>query len=369
MKEIPFWLDQPYNPRPQLKENIETDVLIIGGGITGVSAAYHCAKLGLKTVLIEKDSIASGSAGKNGGMIVEGFSCDFIEACERFDEGTAVKMWNKTVEAAALTKSLIREHSIPCDLTEEGSLYVGLSDEESIWLKNEVSARIRNGIKAEILSRDKITSPSFTDILFNPMDGGIHPVNFVRGLATASEKLGVTIYEDTPAVSWTNTGALTPLGQVQAQKVVLALESSTPDMGSSSKTYDSVGVMTEPISANTMSKIFNTGEMLWTTGKDYICVRKYKDRLFLNGEEVDSLMQTFFKYFPNISKEEVPISHVWHGLMTYPKNLAPIIDKIDGVFRVYGQGGNGLTNGIVSGRDVALLLKEDKALPLTISNF
>lgn len=356
MKQISFWLDQPYDPRPPLETSIETDVLVIGGGITGVSAAYHCSKSGLRTALIEKESIASGSAGKNGGMIVEGFSCDFLETSDRFGETVARSMWNKTVEAAALAKALIREHSIDCDLTQEGSLYASLSDDDDLWLEKEAAARKRNGILAEMIPKSR-TPGVFTDAIFNAVDAGIHPVNFVRGLAKEAEKLGTRIYESTPAVSWNSEGALTPRGSIRAKRVVLALESSTPNIEGATQTLDSLGIMTEPLSAETMSKIFpGGGEMLWTTGQSYICVRKYKDRLFLNGEDSGELVETFLSYFTDVRADEIRISHAWHGPITYPNDLAPLIEEVDGVIRVYGQGGNGLTNGIISGRDVAALL-------------
>jgi glycine/D-amino acid oxidase-like deaminating enzyme len=364
MKEISFWLDQEYNPRPSLEGSIETDVLVIGGGITGVSAAYHCAKLGLKTVLIEKETIASGSAGKNGGMIVEGLACDFMEAAERFGEEKSAEMWKKTVEAAALTKSLVKEHSIQCDLTEEGSLYIGLSDDESAWLGQEVEARKRNGIHAEILPEGKKISNSFTHILFNPKDGGLHPVNFVRGLAKAAEEYGARIFENTPAVSWNREGAKTPKGDIRAKRVVLALESGTPGINDTAKTHDSMGIMTEPVLAAVMSALFPRGEMLWTSGHDYLCVRKYKNRLFLNvhsGDAADTLMNIFFTYFPSL-EGKVKISHAWHGLMTYPDGLVPMIAETDGVLRVYGHGGNGLTNAVISGRDVATILAGSKGI-------
>ncbi len=71
MKHEVFWKNPDYIIRPELKEDINCDYLIVGGGITGVSMAYFLAKLGAKNiVLIEKKYIASGATGKAAGTLV-----------------------------------------------------------------------------------------------------------------------------------------------------------------------------------------------------------------------------------------------------------------------------------------------------------
>lgn len=125
MKYSSFWLDLPYQARPALAQDLETDVVVIGGGITGVSAAYHAAKAGFRTVLLEKNMIASGSAGKNGGMVVEGLSEDLFESIASTSPKKAVATWNRTKASQALVKRLIINEGIDCDFTEVGSMYVG----------------------------------------------------------------------------------------------------------------------------------------------------------------------------------------------------------------------------------------------------
>ncbi len=154
MKNVSYWLDMPYISRPSLLENIETDVVIIGGGITGVSAAYHCARAGLKTVLIEKEVIASGSAGKNGGMVVEGLSIDFVEAINRFGREEARELWMNTVEARKLVVSLVYEQNIDCDFGQNGSLYLGLVPAENEGLKKEAEERAKEGIECRLIKKE-----------------------------------------------------------------------------------------------------------------------------------------------------------------------------------------------------------------------
>ena len=143
MKDISYWLDTDsrYEPRPALVEDAECDIVIVGGGIIGVSAAYHCAKAGFKTVLLEKGEIASGSAGKNGGMVVERFAVDFAQAAQEFGMEKAAEAWQRTRDAREHVIALTSELGIDCDFLRPGSLYLGNAAAQIKMLENELSAR------------------------------------------------------------------------------------------------------------------------------------------------------------------------------------------------------------------------------------
>lgn len=368
MKDLSYWLDIPYIPRSALSGNISTDVVIIGGGISGVSAAYHCAKQGLQTVLIEKDAIASGSAGKNGGMVVEGFSIDFAEAAERFGVEETKESWLRTVEARKTVQSLIQEHNIDCDFEQPGSLYVSRTGEEAAWLRQEAATRQAAGIACELVEPGTHMRQSpFGLALYNPCDCLLHPVKFVRSLAQTAEKLGAIIYENTAAVTWTTKSVTTPNGTIKADRVVLAIESATenllPEQG---EVIREQALVTEPLSEEEFADLdWRTGGMFWTSGRDYYTIRRIGSRLFISdGVSLDAteaelkqheqkLIDLIHQSFPVLKRADIRTSHRWNGLLLMTARSRPYIGTRNGVYEIFGHGGNGLTNGILAGKLLA----------------
>jgi gamma-glutamylputrescine oxidase len=365
MSDLPYWLDMPYTSRSSLSKDIETDVVVLGAGITGVSAAYHCAKAGLKTILIEKEVVAFGSAGRNGGMIVDGLAIDFAEAIEEFGIEEARELWMDTIEARKHVISLIHKHHINCDFTQPGSLYIGFDENDSKNLKKEAEARKNEGMNCEIIKKGtQFESSPFGTILFNPEDCTLHPVKFVRGLAEAAEKYGVTIYENTPALTFDAHTVTTPKGVITAQKVVLALESANPYITEKeAEIIRSQAIVTEPLSDEKINSLnWSRGGMFWVAGSDYISCRKIGNRIFAckvlpikpTPEEMEKnkewQISKLLSFFPTLSRKDIVVSHQWSGLMVDTHNHRPYIRENNGCYEVYGQGGNGLTNGIMCGK-------------------
>lgn len=367
MKDVPYWLDIPYTPRPALDKDIETEVVVVGAGITGVSAAYHAVKAGFKTVLIEKEIVASGSAGRNGGMVVEGMEIDFGEAIREYGVETAKELWMRTVEARKVITSLIQEHSIDCDLETVGSLYVSRSEADDAKIRTEATNRLEHGIPCEIIEKDRqLRRSPFNTALFNPSDCLLHPAKFIRGVAQAAEKSGLTVYEHTPATAFDSQSVTTPQGIIRAEKVVVALESANPNIIGDAKIVRSQAIVTEPLSEEVCAEMdWNIGGMLWTTGEEYISCRRIGRRLFTckelpiqptaqeTADNRDWQLNKLRAFFPMLAKESLEVSHRWSGLMVNTSNYRPRIRKRDGYFEIFGNAGNGLTNGIMTGKLLA----------------
>ncbi|MDB5188803.1 MAG: glycine/D-amino acid oxidase [Candidatus Nomurabacteria bacterium] len=368
MKNISYWLDIPYTPRPSLSADITTDVIIIGGGITGVSTAYHCAKQGLRTVLIEKDTIASGSAGKNGGMVVEGFSMDFATAVEKLGLETARDSWNNTIEARKMVQSLIAEYKIDCDFSQPGSLYSVETSEGATWVRKEAATRKSADIECELIEQGiQLKHSPFLLHLFNPMDCMLHPVKFVRGLAEVAERYGAVIFENTKAISFTEHEVMTSVGIISANKVVLCLETSDPSITpAQGRIAREQAIVTEPLTDEQMANIdWPKGGMLWTEEPDYINIRKIGNRLFTSysislqptsderDQNREQLLEFIHHCLPGLKTQDIAISHCWEGLLFYTERSRPYIGKRNGLYQVYGQGGNGLTHGVLAGKILA----------------
>ena len=111
MKNISIWRDKKVNSEPFLDENIETDILIIGGGITGLSTAYFLRDKGYKVCLTEKNYIGNGVTTKSTGKIT--YLQDILKDIDNIDDYIKAQ-----IEACNLIKKVIMENNIDCDYEE-----------------------------------------------------------------------------------------------------------------------------------------------------------------------------------------------------------------------------------------------------------
>jgi len=360
-----FWQDMPYRPRSKLKNNIRADVAIVGGGITGISAAYHLAKAGFSCVLVEKDVIAGGPAGKNVGMVVEGTSFDLLQMIQMIGARYPREIWSYTRQAQKHVAELIRKENIVCDVEKTGSLFVALDKEQEAWLKRETATRRKYGFTAKIMDkralRKAISSP-FEAALYNKNDFLLHPVKFVRGLARCAEKYGARIYEHTAALKWNEHEVHARGGKIIADKVLVAIEAETPFISSHRRSAQVIA--TKPLK-NPKKLGWKYGHMLWESVPHYNVIRFSHNRLMITKDIIRNatekqkkvhalqMQKTLLQYFPMLAKSDVAISHRWDCLVMHtPRKIFSIAHE-KGVYYAYGCLGNGLTNGTFAGKLVA----------------
>src|SRR5262245_8165390 len=140
MTALSYWLDDPrYRPvrsMPDLPP--KTNVAVIGGGLTGVSAAHRLGELGIETVLLEQRGLSGGATGRNGGHIVSGPALEFGQAVDRYGAATAAATFRYTLDTIAAIQSFVQQHRIDCGLRLNGT--VTLAQEEGELRQLEDSA-------------------------------------------------------------------------------------------------------------------------------------------------------------------------------------------------------------------------------------
>jgi gamma-glutamylputrescine oxidase len=114
----------PLPPSQQDRPDL-CDIAIIGGGLTGVTAALHLAEHGYDVVLLEAEAIGSGGSGRNGGHLCQGWPNDFHHISSQLNANDAELAWRSGMSAVDLVKSRIRKHNIACDL-QFGYLHAAL---------------------------------------------------------------------------------------------------------------------------------------------------------------------------------------------------------------------------------------------------
>jgi gamma-glutamylputrescine oxidase len=185
-----------------LTQDITTDVAIIGGGITGVSAALHLAERGYKVALLEAQDVGWGASGRNGGQALPGFGCSLHKLRQLTNAETTKRLWDMSVEAVDLLHGQIARFAIPANPVL-GYLHAAIKERQVRELREEQEdlaalgapvGRLLQG--AELHAR--LASPRYLAALEDHISGHIHPYNYTLGLAAAAQAAGAQIFVQAP---------------------------------------------------------------------------------------------------------------------------------------------------------------------------
>lgn len=212
---------------PRLDQSISTDVLIIGGGVTGVTCAYCLAELGLNPVLIEAGVLADGTTGNTTGKVTIQHGIIYYKIEEKYGLEAARDYALSQASALDFVKNVVKKESIACQLVENNAYIFGVNEQEWDTLEKEYTIAKKIGIEAELLKNSNFP-PGSKGLLGYKNQYVFHPVRYVDGLARAAVAKGAAIYCDTKAIKLKNgdiksvscEGNLT----IQAKHIVMATQ-------------------------------------------------------------------------------------------------------------------------------------------------
>ncbi len=224
---LPPTLADPHRPLPATAE-----IAIVGGGVMGLSIAYHLARLGLDdVVVIERGYLAEGASGRNGGGVRQQWSTELnirlmqesVELCRRFAVELGVNVWFR----------------------QGGYLFLARSAKEVARLERNIGLQNRCGVATRMLepreAQDIVPELDLTGIVgasYNPTDGILFPWPFLWGYARQAAAHGVEVFTQTPVgglerIAGPGGGGYvvrTPRGAVKAKRVINACGAWSPKL-------------------------------------------------------------------------------------------------------------------------------------------
>jgi glycine/D-amino acid oxidase-like deaminating enzyme len=223
----------PGEPASPLRGDTTADVVILGGGYTGMWTALHLTELdpGVDVAIIEQDIAGGGASGRNGGF-ANSFWGDVEYLARRFGDKAAIALCEAGEESVRAIGGFCDDQGIDAWYRADGEYVVAASDDQvGRWADGVITAD-RLGINEhfQVLSaaemRDRISSPVFRGALFRKVGATVHPARLARGMRRVLLERGVRFFEDTPVVRFGSGDpalAETPRGTVRAGAAVLAL--------------------------------------------------------------------------------------------------------------------------------------------------
>ena len=255
---VSHWFAQLPDPRPALTGDREADVCIVGAGYTGLWTAYYLkqADPALRITVLEARFAGFGASGRNGGWLSGLPPGDRSLLAARHGRDSVIAWQRMLNDAVDEVIAVARAEGIDADIVKGGNLEVARTPAQAQRLRAEADEDRRWGIDdVEILSGSQAAERIRVDHLvlgsFNPHCARIQPAKLARGLADVVERLGVTIYEQTPVTTISSGRAETPLGVLRAPIVLRATEGFTARMRGLRRRWlpmNSAMIATDPMS-------------------------------------------------------------------------------------------------------------------------
>ncbi|RJR32111.1 FAD-dependent oxidoreductase [Candidatus Parcubacteria bacterium] len=223
IKETSVWKDGILQPAfSALEDDLSFDVAVIGGGITGLTAAYILAKAGLEVCVLEKNKIASGESSLTTAFISFAADANLTELAARWGEKKSGAVWRSMQEAADKIEKIVIDEFIDCDFIRCPLFYYATDKKGQENLLREFEYMEKLGIKADLMAG--VFNFDFSAIkIYN--HAKFHPLKYLFTLAEKISLLGGKIFENTEIISYSNCpkfSVKTKKNTVKAKNIVIA---------------------------------------------------------------------------------------------------------------------------------------------------
>ncbi len=366
-----------------------TDLLIVGGGFTGCSAALEAAKVGAKVVLLESETIGFGGSGRNVGLVNAGLWLPPKKIISILGEKHGERLISALGSAPDLVFSIIEENKIKCEPERNGTLHCAHSEKGMDYLIE----RFKQGELFEepltlfdkTETDNKVGSSKFIGSLHDSRAGTIQPLAYCIGLARKAKELGAKIYEKSKVSQVKKQNGMWKTYvrgiEIKSKYLFLAMNAyedldNANNTGKFSTVYYSQ-FATRPLNSNEMSTILPGKEGCWDTatimssfrvddaGRLIIGTMGNNDGFgkYVHFNWAKKKLKDLFPFLP-----DVEFDYQWSGKIAMTKDHIPkIVNFGENALSCFGYSGRGIAPGTLFGKTCAsALLSEDlSVLPVS----
>ena len=380
----PYWWDAaPREPEQTLDLPDKADVVIIGGGYAGLSAALTLGRAGRHVVVCEAGPPGFGASSRSGGMIGHGHRLSYSALVEKYGPVKAKALILEGMASLDFAKSLIADEQIDARLKPVGRLRGAWTTADYDTMGREADKLRRDvGLPVEVIEksdmRREISADCYQGGLIFHSHAGLHPALFQQGLLGAVRKAGVLVAGYTPVIRVARDGqgfnVETSRGTIKADTVLVTTNgySGKPVRTFAKRLvpFPSFLIATEEIGENRVSDLIPNGRMIVETREKHLYYRPSPDgkRIILGGraalhpipldKAAMRLGRELKAIFPAL--KDTAISHVWTGNIAMTRSDLPGIGQRDGLWYALGCNGSGVALMPYLGHKLALKVLGDK---------
>ena len=362
------------NSQDQLTSDIDVDICVIGGGLTGISSAINLSKKGYSVILCEARKIGWGASGRNGGQLGIGMRKDQFTIEKKLGLKHAKELWSLGLEAVEDVKNLIKENEIDCHLVN-GVMSTACFEKDIDEYKFEIEHMAKNydfeGYKFfnKEKIREEINSKMYLAGLLNSGSYHLNPLKLTLGLAKVAQKNKVKIFENTPIEKIREEGdrvqVMSKKGLIRANQVVVACNGYLDSILGSKKNkfmpINNYVVATEPLGEKRARELIKNNYAVCDTRFiiDYYRFSEDWRMIFGGGETFTSnfvknatsfVSKRMIKVFPQL--QNVKIDYSWGGTLAITVNRLPHFGTLmnNKVSYAFGYSGHGLALSVLAGK-------------------
>jgi len=391
--ELSIWADTevPDLETPALEGSHQVDVLVVGGGFTGLSCALHLAEQGTSVMLFEAKNFGFGGSGRNAGLVNAGVwqTPEYVE--QQLGKAAGERFNFALRDSPELVFGLIQKYQIDCDAQRKGTINIAHRASALDYLGNRCQQMQSRGSGVVLLDAAQSESLSGSPLychggILDPNAGTIQPLNYARGLARAAIDQGAQLFQQVPLRSLQRVGsqwqAKTRDALVTADQVIIATNAYSDEhcVGVQQSTLPMFifHCATRPLDAEVAQGIIPQGHGIWDT------------RLLLTSSRIDSRNRLVMSSagslhgFPNKLRQDwmkrlrdrlypqtrgVEWSYHWSGQVGLTSNkLLRVQELAPGLIAPAGYNGRGIGPGTVIGAQLAdmLITNNRKDFPFPI---
>jgi len=343
------------------------DVVVIGAGFTGLSAARTIAKHGARVAVLEAKSIGWGASSRNGGMVLTGLKLGVEILAKRYGMEVTRRMYAATLSAIDYVEQIVAEESIDCNFSRCGDLQAACKQSHfDTYQKSAELMASKFNHQTLVVSKSELPAEIGSNLYYggivDQVSAGVNPARYVAGLARAAQKAGAQIYECTRVSgieksARNGTGGFTvrnTRGLLFAKDVLVATsgytDSVVPKLRQKIIPIGSFILATEPLSETLASELIPRNRMISDSKRYLHYYRLTPDGRMLFGgraaffpetsatirRSVEILRRDMLNIFPQL--RNVKVEYAWGGTLDFTFDMMPHIGCHDGVW--YGMGYN-----------------------------
>lgn len=386
-----YWLTTAEMPALEVGNSFPeaVDVVVVGAGFTGLSAARTLAKRGARVALLERETVGWGASSRNGGMVLTGMKLGVSKLIRMYGRELTRRMYAASLASIDCVEQIVREERIDCDFARSGHLEVACKQSHFAGYTRQAELiEVEFNHKLRVIPRhglgEEIGSSIYYGGMVDEVSAGCNPARYVAGLARAAMKAGAAIFEHAGVqtierdsqhgeMGWRVS---TARGKVWAHEVFVGTSGytgqATPSLKKKIIPIGSFIITTEVLPKALARELSPRNRMIYDSKNYLYYYRLTPDGRMLFGgraaffpendqtvrRSANLLRQGMIGVYPQL--RDARVDYVWGGTLDFAFDIMPHAGQMDGMYYAVGYAGHGVAMATYQGQKIAEMMAGDK---------